>query len=68
MVTFELTHDIYTPAAIDASMQAFRGAVSVSVSHVDDHSVLVFDTSDVNTASEMLNYILGLSAQELLQN
>jgi hypothetical protein len=66
-MTFDLTHDMYTPGAINESVQAFREAISVTVNHLDGHSMLNIDSDDIDTAAEMLNYVLGLSARALLQ-
>jgi hypothetical protein len=60
-----LTHEIYTTAAIRHGLSAFAPHCKATVQHGADESLLTI-ADDPAIASELLNYILTLSAQELL--
>lgn len=66
MRRYDLTHEIYTPGSIDAGIRAFMHLCRASAEHHDDDSVLTITASDEALDREMLNYILGLAAQEIL--
>jgi hypothetical protein len=66
MRQYELTHAIYTPRSIDAGVQAFAQICQATAAHGADSSVVTITGADETLDSELLNYILALTAQELL--
>jgi hypothetical protein len=64
---YELTRDIYTPTAIDHGIAAFAHLITANAEHLDAYSVLTVMTTHDAMAAELLNYVLALSAQELLR-
>lgn len=64
---YELTRDIYTPAAIDSGITAFAHLVPADAEHHEAYSVLTVKAADNAIAAELLNYVLALSVQQLLQ-
>ena len=64
-----LTHDLYTPAAIEKTLVAFHHLCTVAVT-VDGQATRVrFDLNAAGPSTvrdDFLNYALELSAQELL--
>jgi hypothetical protein len=63
---YELTHDVYTPSAIDSSISAFAHLVSARADHRDAYSLVTIASNDKSIDAELLNYVLALSAKELL--
>lgn len=66
MKSFELTRDVYTEDAIDGGIAAFAAVCAATAIHETGFSFLTILTADSYIASELLNYILAASAQELL--
>lgn len=66
MTHFRLTRDIYTVHAIDEGICAFSHHCSATVEHGPSESVLTLAANEETVAAEFLNYILAMSAQELL--
>jgi hypothetical protein len=64
--TIALTDQIYTPAAIRETIEAFRLACSASFTAAEATYILRMTAPDRHTRDEFLNYALALSAQELL--
>jgi hypothetical protein len=68
-VVVTLTHDIYTPSAIEETIYAFQELCNVEADVQRDCSNLrIHIKADCpsTTCDEFLNYALELSAQELL--
>ena len=66
MSQYTLTHDIYTSNGIEAGIAAFAHLCHAASQHSDSHSILTITDCDEAMRAELLNYILTLSAQELL--
>lgn len=68
-VSVTLTHDVYTPAAIEQTIRAFHGLcrVEADIGGESTHVRFHFKTDRPSTVrDDFLNYALELSAQELL--
>lgn len=63
---YTLTHGVYTPQGIDLGIAAFAHLCRATSQHNSDHSILTITAGDEVICAELLNYILALSAQELL--
>ena len=61
-----LSHEVYTIGAMTAGMKAFAHLFDTSVQHHESESVITLASTEDDLADELLNYILTLSAQELL--
>ncbi len=66
MTRYILTHDIYTPLSIEAGVAAFAHLCQAASQHDDKYSILTISVGDHTIQAELLNYILALSAQDLL--
>lgn len=67
MTQYRLTAGIYTPNAIAAGIEAFAHLCTATAYNGDDHTILTISSNDSVLDAELLNYILTLSAQELLE-
>jgi hypothetical protein len=65
-MTRVLSHDVYTVNAIDEGTAAFAPHCDATVVHRESESVITINSVKSDMAWEMLNYILALSARELL--
>ena len=61
-----LSHEIYTTSAIDAGIAAFAHLLTATVEHQDRDTTITIIAATDDVVAELLNYVLGLSAQELL--
>ena len=64
-----LTHDVYTPAAIDETIRAFHELCGVEARVEGESTHLLFHLKadcPSTVCDDFLNYALELSAQELL--
>ena len=66
MRQYTLTHDVYTPHGIDLGIAAFAHLCHAASQHDADHSILTISATDEAICADLLNYILAISAQELL--
>ncbi len=64
-MTRVLTHDIYTVNALQRGVKAFSSHCDARVEHGSTESQITI-SGDEGIAAELLNYILTLSAEELL--
>ena len=66
-----LTHDVYTPAAIEQTISAFQGLCTVEIELGGNSTHVRFQLKPDSPGSvreDFLNYALELSAQELLSS
>ena len=67
MKRFRLAGDIYTPTAIKNGIEAFANVCEATEHEEDGHAIITIGTADDVIHGELLNYILTLSAEELLR-
>jgi hypothetical protein len=65
--TITLTRRIYTPDAIQQTVEAFANICTASVTSREEAHILRVTAPRPQVMDEFLNYALALSAQELLR-
>ncbi len=65
-MTWVLSKEVYTPTAIHSGIAAFENLCSATVDVRESESILTIVDTERDLSSELLNYILTLSAQEIL--
>lgn len=65
--TIVLTRRIYTQDALKQTAEAFAKLCTTSFTTEQDAYILRIDAQELQVIDELLNYALGLSAQELLR-
>jgi hypothetical protein len=65
--TITLTSRIYTPGALQQTVEAFANLCTASFTSEADAYILRITATRPHVKDEFLNYALALSAQELLQ-